>query len=463
MPHIVKRDSYVDLAAKLYRTEENRVRNTLPNLIQILQADSRFKGLMARNLFTEQVVRRTEPGPQSLHAKQQGAVLHGLNWEVRDKINGEVWTDVHDTGIRAILELPTSQNGYGLRPSDRDMLAAVNAVADINAFHPIKEYLESIEWDGRRRLDKLFIKYLGAVDDAYSREAAKLTLVAAVARIYEPGHKFDYVPIIEGAQGLRKSTFIRILAGQWFGEMSQGFDNRSKAVESMQGHWILEIPELNQFSKAEIPSLKAFFSANEDTVRFPYEKRATTLKRKCVFIGSTNDAEYLRDHTGNRRYWPITCRTDRIDTDRLICKRDQIWSEAYAVYKSMREKTSDRALPLYLSDEAAAIAAKHQELKRYENDVDVSIGPIQEYLDGKAFETDEFNLVGRNKKLRQVVCGVQLWTEALGLAKEDYLKTRANQNLIAMAMQKVIGWEKSDHQEMIPGWGKQRVYRRTKP
>ena len=162
-------------------------------------------------------------------------------------------------------------------------------------------------WDnlGPRRL---FVDYLGCPEDEYHRETARLFLLGAVARAFCPGHKFDFVPILEGAQGAGKSTFIRILGLDWAGELAVDFHDNNKVIEAMQGLWIIEIAELQGFSKADTTTLKATVSRTHDKARLAWDRNPRDYPRQCVFIGSTNDDDYLRDPTGGRRFWPIRCK-----------------------------------------------------------------------------------------------------------------------------------------------------------
>jgi predicted P-loop ATPase len=188
---------------------------------------------------------------------------------VKDKARGDLWQDHNDLSVRAILEAPRGKGkpGYGLKVTDRDLTGGVEIVAHLNAFHPVRDYFEQLRWDGRERLSKVLIEYLACPDTPYHREVIGLMLTAAVARVYEPGHKFDNALIIEGKQGIRKSTFIRTLAKGWFSELHGDLGDQKKMVEQTVGFLILELPELTNLRRSEVEDTKSFLSRIEDTVR----------------------------------------------------------------------------------------------------------------------------------------------------------------------------------------------------
>ena len=327
--------------SKLDLNEEGSIRPTLPNIRLIVANDIRSRGVLAYNEFSEGLVRMGVPGKlvKRREAPQGTKQLTGPVWERRDLVNGDLWKDVHDHAIRDLIETPGRMGGYGVKVSDRDLTAAISMAASDNLFHPVREYLDGRKWDGQGRIDSLFVRYFGAPDTAYSRGVARNMMVGAVARIYEPGHKFDYAVILEGMQGKRKTTFIETLSRHWFGELASEFDNTNKMIESMQNAWIIEIPELSGFSKHDVQQIKAFISRRVDRARLAWARRAQDYHRQCIFIGSTNDAKYLRDETGGRRFWPIEClleEDNNIDIEALSGEVDQLWAEAREIYRQMR-------------------------------------------------------------------------------------------------------------------------------
>lgn len=434
---------------------EGAIKPTLHNVELIVKNDPRLKGLPQLNEFTQETVQRTPPGTRQRrkNAAKEVRQLSGRVWEVKDPLNGVLWSDDRDFAIRSILEAPKTQGGYGVKVTDRDLKAAVVLAANGNAFHPVREYLEKTAWDGVRRLDKLFVDYLGAEDSPYSYEVASLTMIAAVTRIFEPGHKFDHVPILEGAQGKRKSTFIRILGRHWFGELTE-FSDTQKAVEVMQGKFVLEIPELAGFSRAEVNDAKAFVSRTHDRVRLAYARRAGEFPRQSVFFGSTNDAVYLLDNTGNRRWWPVKCNCETIDTAALEQVIDQVWAEAVVRYRGMRKKQPRGTLPLFLSPEAESEAAAHQEAARHESAEESYAGQIAAWLE-KPINDGGFAVGDHQLPLRTSVCLREIWCDCLG--REDRAYKDIDGRILGRAMRRVPGW-KSAGTRNAGRWGRQKVF-----
>lgn len=447
-----------DWVSLLDFNEEGGLRPTLHNIELILKNDPRFTGVPRLNDFTHEIVQRNEPGRmfQRKRAAKPVKQLEGRMWSVRDQLNGDLWSDDRDFSIRSVIEAPKTQGGYATKVPDRDLKAAIVLAADNNPFHPIKEFLETAEWDGVPRAESLFIKYLGSPDNPYYRDIARLMLIAAVTRIYEPGHKFDFAVIIEGMQGKRKSTFIQTLGCHWFSELDGDFHDQKQMVELMQGAWIMEIPELSGFNRGDVRSIKAFISRQRDNVRLAYARRAAEYPRQCIFLGSTNDREYLKDDTGGRRFWPVLCEVSEIDIDGLQRDVKQIWAEVVVMYREMREKQPYGTLPLYLTDSASQMIARNlQESRRVETSDDAMIGRIIQWLETQpeegAFDQGE-------GAVRQYTCLIQIWVECLGGRQEAYDSVRAA--TIGRCMNRVSGWQKDDQQHRFAKYGKQRTYRR---
>jgi len=213
---------------------------------------------------------------------------------------------------------------------------AVEMVAREHTYHPVREYLGSLTWDGKPRLDTWLTYYAGVDDTLYARAVGRCCLISAVARVYRPGVKADCMMILEGPQGIGKSTAIRILGDPceagWFVDdiKINGFGSK-EAKEQIRGMWVAELAELDGISRADIDSTKAFLSRTTDHYRPPWGKRAADFPRHCIFIGSVNGDEYLKDSTGGRRFWPIRCRS--IDIPALLNDRDQLWAEAVARFR----------------------------------------------------------------------------------------------------------------------------------
>lgn len=437
--------------------QDGSIKATLTNVAVIVQNDARLWGVIARNEFTGQIV-----ACRSLKSKM--AIVPSIT--VSDPANGVLWDDVYDASVRAIIEAPNGRGkaGYGVKISDRDLREAIILAAQKNKFHPIRDYFNGLTWDGTARLEMLLIRYLGCPDTPYHRETIKLALLAAVVRTFEPGHKFDTALILEGSQGVGKSTFIKVLARhEWFSELHGDMGDQQKMVEQMMGFLILELPELAGLRKSEVDDTKSFLSRTEDTVRLAYDKRATTMKRQCVFFGTTNDAKYLKDTTGNRRFWPVKVNVDWIDLAALDPEMDQVWAETVALYRSMREAQPRGTLPLYLtSQEARAEALVRQEAARLESADEGQAGAIQEWLDTPVPLSkvlggldEQFNEENDKLVLRMVTCQKQVWIEALGGSEASYSQQTAQ--TLGRSMQLLAGWKQGGRQR-IRRWGIQRIY-----
>lgn len=458
-----------DWTSLLARNDEGAPTGTLHNSKLIIENDVRVFGCVAFNQFRNSIV-LINPPKQAVrdreHVKKPMVQLDGEIWEVPDPVNGTGWTDSHSYQVRLMIEAPKGQGGYGIKISDRDLLHGLDIVATKNRYHPVRNYLDSCasSWDGKRRVDTLFIKYLGCADTPYHREAARLMLLGAVTRVFEPGHKFDFVPILEGIQGKRKSTFIRVLGRNWFSELAGDFHDQKAMVEQIQGSWIVEIPELQGFSKADTNVLKAWLSRQSDKARLAYKRFTEDFPRQCIFIGSTNDDEYLRDHTGGRRFWPIRCQlpegTD-IDTDGLEREIDMLWAEAALMYREMRRTCKLPQLPLYLtSEEAKREASELQESRRVETATDMLAGEIQQWLDQPIGTDSGFDDLDPDapKLYRNETCAVQIWTEMMGKPKGGM--SGLDSTKIGHALGRLSGWTRMG-QRRTRNYGRQRTYIRA--
>lgn len=466
-PAPVKVNPIADWTSLLARNEDGAPTGCLNNAKLIVENDVRTFGCLAFNEFKQDIVLVSSPRLATRdreQIKKPMVQLEGAAWKVSDPMNGTDWEDTHQHQLRHMIEAPKGQGGYGIKISDRDLTAGLSIVADSNRYHPVRNYLDlcAANWDGKLRMDALFIDYLGSPDSLYHREAASLMLLGAVTRIFEPGHKFDFVPILEGLQGKRKSTFIRILGRNWSSELSGDFHDTKAMVEQILGSWIIEIPELQGFSKADTNVLKAWLSRTHDKTRLAYKKFASTYPRQCVFIGSTNDDEYLRDHTGGRRFWPIKCElSDDIDTERLDRNMDMIWAEAVLRYREMRRTCKLKDLPLYLSsDDAKQEALKLQESRRVDTAEDTLAGQIEAWLDSPiGVETGFDDLDPDTPKVyRNVTCALEVFTDMMGGDPGRYNQAEATK--VGRAMGRLKGWQRLPNPVRTPRFGRQRVYQR---
>jgi predicted P-loop ATPase len=255
--------------------------------------------------------------------RQCTAVRGKLPWAETGGPVEELWTEQHDRLVTNWLQ------HQGIPVSPQVAGQAIETVARFNPFHPVVDYLTRLKWDRKVRLDGWTIAYLGTEDSEYIRATASRFLISAVARIFEPGCKADCVPILEGAQGILKSTALRTLFSPWFTDDLDLLGSKDAALQ-ISGIWCAEIAELDSISRGEVSKIKAFVSRQTDHFRPPYGARVVDLKRQSVFAGTVNGNEYLRDETGNRRWWPWPC--TKIDIPGLTDARDQLWAEALAQY-----------------------------------------------------------------------------------------------------------------------------------
>lgn len=330
---------------KLEYDKKGDLRNTIDNAVIILENDPRIKGKLVYNEFSN-----------------RATVVGKLPWN--DEINRD-WKDDDDAGVRHFLESTYNLTGAG------KIADAVTIVYQNNKIHPVREYLNSLTWDGVERVETLLTKYLGAEDSVYTRAVIRTHIVAAVARIFKPGCKYDTMLTLIGPQGCGKSTFVKNLGKDWFSDSLDTVKGK-EAYEQLQGAWLLEMGELTATRKADIEATKLFLSKTEDIYRVAYGRRTSRFKRQCIFWGTTNDREFLRDRTGERRHWPVDCRvvepTGNV-WEEMPKEVDQIWAEAVQLYKKGHK--------LILEGEAAREAIKQQ---REHAEDSPKAGLIEEYL-----------------------------------------------------------------------------------
>ncbi len=287
--------------------------------------------VLKNNLHNITLILQNDPQLQNIVFNQQldGMEIKG---DVPWKHPSKYWRDADDAQLISYVD-----SHYGTF-SQRNYQIAVTKVADDRSYHPIREYLAALpEWDSVPRVDALLIDYLGAEDNSYVRAVTRKTLCAAVRRVQEPGVKFDTMLVLNGYQGIGKSTLISRLAGEWFSDSLNLSDTKDKtAAEKLQGYWILEIGELAGLRKAEVETLRSFLSRQNDIYRAAFGRRATPHPRQCIFFGTTNaESGYLRDTTGNRRFWPVKTPGGGIKHSWELTTEDicQIWAEVQVLVK----------------------------------------------------------------------------------------------------------------------------------
>jgi predicted P-loop ATPase len=283
---------------------------------------------------------------------------------------------------------------------------AVEAVAKDRLFHPVREYLDQLEWDGIPRIGTWLHDYLGTDDNAYTRAVGRCMLVAAVARIYQPGCKVDNVPIIEGGQGIGKSSALRILFEPWFTDDIADLGSKDAAMQT-GGVWGVEMAELDAMSRPEAARAKAFISRTKDRFRPPYGRRVVEVPRSSVLWGTTNSDTYLIDETGGRRFWPIRAR--KINLDGLCRNRDQLWAEALEYLVA--------STPWWIDNPDVYRAATEEQASRYASD------PWDEVIHQLAKSEEELSI-------GQVLTAVGV---------ETGRRTQSDMNRVARCL-KALGW-----------------------
>lgn len=405
-------------------TERGKLRSTISNFSLIIENEPFLKGRIAFNEFSN-----------------RANVVGQLPW--RAKGNLQDWTDTDDSGLREFIE-----KHYEIS-STAKCADALALSFERHRFHPIKNYLNSISWDGQKRIDTLLIDYLGAEDNNYVRTVTRKILVAAVARVFNPGCKFDNMPVLSGPQGIGKSTLIKRLGQDWYSD-SLTTVNGKDAYEQLQGVWLIEMGEMMATKKADIEATKHFLSKTEDIYRVAYGRRTSRFPRQCVFLGTTNDREFLRDKTGNRRFWPIDVgmqeRKKTVFDDLTKEEINQIWAEAVELFKNKE--------PLYLNAEEEKEAQIQQDAHSEES---AKAGLIEEYLN-KLITEDWYRLSINDRRLyiqggdfgedpqgeiqRTKTCVMEIWCELFNGDPKQL--TPLNSREINEILKGLKGWKQYD-------------------
>lgn len=420
-----------------YEDKSLQLKNTLRNLTLILENDPNLRDIV----FNQHL---------------DGMEIKG---DVPWKHPSKFWRDADDAQLISYVD-----ENYGTF-SQRNFDIAVAKVTDDRSYHPIREFLQALpEWDKVERVDTLLIDYLGAADNKYVRAVTRKTLCAAACRVLNPGCKFDTMLVLNGSQGIGKSTLIAKLGGEWFSDSLSLNDTKDKtAAEKLQGYWILEIGELAGLRKAEVETLRSFLSRQNDIYRASFGKRTTPHPRQCVFFGTTNaESGYLRDTTGNRRFWPVKTPGGGSKHSWDVTQEDvlQIWAEVMHYVKAGEK--------LYLDPEVEALAKAEQ---REAMESDEREGLVREYLeallpdnwdDMDTFERRNF-LDGTGKAdigkkgtvKRTQVCNMEIWCECFG--KERSNLKRADSNELSGILVK-LGWVRLDRKERVANYGPQFIF-----
>jgi predicted P-loop ATPase len=298
------------LNGMLAKTDKLQVISNVSNIILIIGHDPVLSGLCGFDEFQCMPIIH-EPAPSPIEGSPPLPGPYPRSWGSADV-----------SQIQAYIQrvwISTARKG--------DVEDAMFAVASSRRFHPVKDWLKSLNWDFKPRLNQWLKKTFGVEDNDYHNDVSSCILIAAVRRVIQPGIKFDHMPVLEGAQGMGKSTAIKTLFGHdWFTDTLPAALESKDAAQGVQGVWCIEFAEIEQLIRNEVEVIKSFLSRSVERFRAPYGKSYMTYPRQCVMIGTTNDTDYLRDATGNRRFWPIKC--EFVDLEWLKENREQIWAEA---------------------------------------------------------------------------------------------------------------------------------------
>lgn len=411
---------------------------TIDNVWIILEHDPLLRGKFALNEFSG-----------------RGEVLGALPWDARTE--RRPWDDNDNHGLYWYVERYHCITGTG------KVDGALSLHATKHAFNDVQDYLRSVKWDGVPRLDTLFVDYLGAEDTPYIRAVARKAFTAAVARAMEPGRKFDFMTILAGPQGIGKSTLLDTMSRGWFSDSIHSFEGKD-ASELLQGVWLVEIGELGAFSRSDENRIKQFLTQRNDRYRAAYGRHVKELPRRCVFFGTTNEREYLRDRTGGRRFWPVDVGVAPVKksvwTD-LPGEVNQLWAEAVVRWQAGE--------PLYLDDELSKAAECAQKEHKV---VSAREGVVLDFLDREVPEGWQSWPLDRRRMFwggavqgdvklvpRDRVCALEVWCEALdGKQREMKYSDTAEINSV---IESSGGWIKAKGGLRFGYCGYQRGFKRV--
>ena len=394
--------------------KSRKLLQTVRNFEIIMENDDRFANCMKFNEFA-----------------QETFICGNVPWQEN---NFRAWKNYDDSSLFSLI-----QSEYGMK-NRNDYFDALRNVSMKNRFHPVRELLDSLEWDGTEKIRSLPVNYLGVEDTEYNYQVFKLSMLGAVARIYDPGCKFDYMTIFTGKQGLGKSTFLRKLAmkDEWFSDNLDGLDTND-ALQLLLGTWILELAELKSFARTMggVDSIKRFLSSTQDKFRLPYEHRTETFPRQCIFFGTTNKSEFLQDETGNRRFLIVHTGINKPQKDVFGSELEEdvmaAWAQAVHIWKTEK--------PMLILPDSC-----REEAQRLQNDSmadDGKAGIIAEYLED-----------------RQRVCVLELWQKALG---EQGRPQKWQSTEIIEIVLSLPGWERMKSTGRFGEYGIQKGLQKRKP
>ena len=404
--------------------QKGKCLSTINNAKIILAHDETLKGKIRKNEFTKKY-----------------RVFGVVPWEKETKERD--WTDADDAGLRHYIETVYKIKGKAII-EDAWMLTA-----NENRYHPVRDYLNGLVWDGTPRVETVLIDYQGAEDSKYTRAVTRKALVAAVARIFIPGIKYDNVLVMVGPQGCGKSSLLKKLGQDWFSDSLTTVQGK-EAYEQIQGFWIIEMAELAAMKRHEVEAIKQFTAKSEDAYRAAYGHHVETYKRQCVFFGTTNTYDFLKDMTGNRRFWPVDVNPEKATKDMweelTSAEIGQIWAEAVMLFRN-HEK-------IHLDDQEIDRMAKEEQDRHLEESP--LTGDIKAYLDkplpedwdsrGLAarrmyMQEEGFTFENPSLKPREKVCALEIWCELFNGDKKDL--TRQKSKEINDIILKTGEWERT--------------------
>lgn len=431
----------VDWAEKMDADAKGNYLSTINNVKLVLENDDIFRDLFAFDLLAHLPVATRNLPWRKITPKSAGITDDDL-----------AFIRLYFEKTYGITSTPKIDDGFAIVTSSR-------------SFNPVAKYLESLTWDGVPRVDALLCDFLGAEHSEYTYTVTRKCLCGAVARAFQPGIKYDNVLVTTGVQGTGKSYVFDKLGGHWFSDTFNTFHGK-EAIEQLHGAWIIEIGELSNMRRADANTVKAFISKKEDRVRGAFKRRVEVSPRMCIFVGTTNEDDFLKDSSGNRRFWPVRTHEYRATRDKFTELTQeyvgQVWAEAVALYRA------GEPLFLNLQQKDAATEAQISHLQR-----DERTGVIAEYLDAllpvnwgalypyerRGWYTNTDDLQPAGELVRNSVSAIEIFVEVFGGQLRDFNRRASSE--IREIMDKMPGWEYDAQLIKIKGYGPQRCYLRV--
>lgn len=392
-----------------------KLQQTVRNFEIIMENDNRFAGKIKFDEFS-----------------RQEYLMGEIPWESENC--DRAWGSHDDAALYSII-----QTDYGVK-NRNDYFDAIKNVSMRNRFHPVRDVLNSLKYDGNEHIKSLLPNYLGVEDTEYAYQVMRLWMLGAVARVYEPGCKFDYTMIFTGPQGLGKSTFLKMMAlnDAWFNDSLDSLDS-DKAAQSLMGSWIVELAELKSLARTAggVESVKRFLTAVQDKYRVPYERRADIFLRQCVFAGTTNKSDFLQDETGNRRFLIIQTGINEpkksLFSPEAIEDMKAAWAQAVHIWKTEHPE-------LILPDSCRDEARRLQDESMAD---DGKVGIIAKFLEDK-----------------QRTCVLEIWKEAL---EENGRPQKWQSSEISDIILSISGWERLKSPTTYKEYGRQKLFQKKLP